>query len=360
MNVNLNRLLTDLLEGLVFYAYEHLRAIYILIRYPFRGPRYLAYRAAHHPTQAVSPHGFLLINLIAVFLFIDIVSPLILAGLRAIGLSLVSTLELAVDSEVNWLPLILRSLALLVSTDILVRLLSLPVRAGRRRAQVTNSILFSLALQPLAIVVAVVYLMQFDLFSTTHNTFISVSTVALLFGLALPTMFFVRRELARSLRGSLLQFGPVISGAASVLTGLFITGLYAEAVALKWWEVGAPPETMSVVRSTCRADSDGSVEVDAVIENRTKKRFILPAGDAILAYFGDEQVEQTSLETSLGHDVPFLIINDGAVVWVRLRGKAQPSASQATASAPQCIVQVMRGSFIVGEAHPTAWWVPLE
>jgi hypothetical protein len=39
MNLNFNKLLADLLEGLVFYAYEHLRAIYIVVRYPFRGPR---------------------------------------------------------------------------------------------------------------------------------------------------------------------------------------------------------------------------------------------------------------------------------------------------------------------------------
>jgi hypothetical protein len=99
MNLNFNKLLADLLEGLVFYTYEHLRAIYVLVRYPLRGPRYLAHRAARHPTQAVSPHGFLLINLIAVFLFIDIVSPLIFTNLGAVARSLASMLEQAVNSR---------------------------------------------------------------------------------------------------------------------------------------------------------------------------------------------------------------------------------------------------------------------
>jgi hypothetical protein len=355
MNLNLNRLLADLLEGLVFYTYEHLRAIYILVRYPFRGPRYLAHWAARHPTQAVSPHGFLLINLIAVFLFIDIVSPLIFTDLGAVARSLASSLEQAVNSEVNWLPLILRSLVLLVSADILVRLLSLPVAVGHHRAQVTNSILFSMALQPLAVVVAVVYLMQFNLFSTKHETFISVSTTALLLALALPTIVFVPRELARSLRGYLLQYRPVVLGAAGALTGLFIVGLYAEAIALKWWEVGAPPETMSVIKPTCRADGEGNAEVSAVVENRTKKRFILPAADAIQAFFDSEQVKQSSLKTSLGSDGPFLIINDRAVFWVWLRGK-----TDAKASPTKCIVQVVRNSTVVGQVQPSYWWAPLE
>ena len=69
----------------------------------------------------------------------------------------------------------LRSLAVLVSADTLVRLLSLPIPVSRRRVQATNSILLSLALQPLAVLVAVVYLMQFNLFSTKHETFVSVS-----------------------------------------------------------------------------------------------------------------------------------------------------------------------------------------
>ena len=72
--------------------------------------------------------------------------------------------------------------------------------------------------------------MQFDLFSTRHETFISVSTTALLLALALPTIVFVQRELARSLRGHLLRCRPVVSGAAGALTGLFIVGLYAEAI----------------------------------------------------------------------------------------------------------------------------------
>ena len=63
-----------------------------------------------------------------------------------------------------------------------------------------------------------------------HETFISVSTTALLLALALPTIVFVQRELARSLRGYLLRYRPVVSGAAGALTGLFIVGLYAEAI----------------------------------------------------------------------------------------------------------------------------------
>jgi hypothetical protein len=340
---------------LVFYAYEHLRAIYIVVRYPFRGPRYLAHRAARHPTQAVSPHGFLLINLIAVFLFIDIVSPLIFTNLGAVAGSMASTLQQVVNSEINWLPLILRSLALLVSADVLVRLMSLLVPVRHHRAQVTNSILFSIALQPLAVVVAFIYLMQFNLFSSQHDTFIAASTVALLLAMAIPTIVFVPRELARSLRGYLLQYRPVVSGAAGVLTGLLIVGLYAEALALKWWEVGAPPETMSVIKPTCRADGDGNAEVSAVVENRTKKRFILRADDAIQAFFDNEQVKQSSLKTSLGSDGPFLIINDGAVFWIWLRGKTESKVKPKA-----CSVQVVRNNTVVGQEQPSPWWAPLE
>jgi hypothetical protein len=54
-----------------------------------------------------------------------------------------------------------------VSADILVRLPSLLIPVSRRRVQATNSILLSVAIQPLAVLVAVVYLMLFNLFSTS-------------------------------------------------------------------------------------------------------------------------------------------------------------------------------------------------
>jgi hypothetical protein len=197
--------------------------------------------------------------------------------------------------------------------------------------------------------------MQFNLFSTKHETFILVSTTALLLALALPTIVFVPRELAPSLRGYLHQYCPVVSGAVGALTGLFIVGLYAEAIALKWWEVGAPPETMSVIKPTCRADGEGNAEVRAVVENRTKKRFILSADDAIHAFFDGEQVKQSSLKTSLGSDGPFLIINDGTVFWVWWRGK-----TDAKASPKECIVRLVRNGSIVSDIQPTYWWAPLE
>jgi hypothetical protein len=89
----------------------------------------------------------------------------------------------------------------------------------------------------------------------------------------------------------------------------------------------------TVIKPTCGADGEGNAEVSAVVENRTKKRFILPAADAVQAFFDSEQVKQSSLKTSLGSDGPFLIINDRAVFWVWLRGK-----TDAKASPTKCIV----------------------
>src|SRR5262245_27999035 len=116
MTLNVSKLLNDILEGVVFYTYEHVRAIYLLARFPFRGPRVLAYWSVKNRDRAVGPHAFLLINLMIVFIFLGFASPLLFVfhNLKIMGPELSAEFERLRSSEFDFLPPIFRSLVIMV------------------------------------------------------------------------------------------------------------------------------------------------------------------------------------------------------------------------------------------------------
>ncbi len=343
MNFNFIKFVNDLIEGLIFAVYEHLRSIWITARYPFRGPRFLAYRNLRNPGQTVGPHTFLLINLMIAFFFIDVVSPLIFTNLVTVAKTLGAQLERLANAEIYWMPIILRGLAVFISADLVLRTASLVVLPRHRRRWVRNGLLFSFGLQPLAVIVAFVYLLQYPLFSTHHELFIGGSTVAILLVMASPNIIFVARTFAPFVG---LRVAPAFAwGVIAVLTMLFLVALYAEAVMLTWWQIGNPATAMEFRQTVCKGDDSGRGEVTAVIENRTRERFILPSDAAFAVFYGTDVVPTPSVETSLGKDSPFLIINDGALFWIRLMGKI-PSPTPVDRT---CKVWIRDGSFVKGE-----------
>jgi hypothetical protein len=139
MYLNFATVLNDLLEGVVFYVYAHLHAMYLIGRFPFRGPQYLALLNARRPQRSVGPHSFFLLNLISVFLFTEVVSLLLFTNLKQVVVSLGAQFEQAVNSKIDWLPLVLRSLTILISADLVLRLVSLAVPGGRPHAMLREA-----------------------------------------------------------------------------------------------------------------------------------------------------------------------------------------------------------------------------
>jgi hypothetical protein len=346
MSLNFSALLNELLEGLVFYVYAHVRAMYLVMRFPIRGPRYLARINARQPAKSVGPHGFFLINLIAVFFLIQIAPSLTSVDLKTVAGVLGSQIERVANSEVDWFPLILWSLAILVTADVALRLACLTVPVRRHRQTVRNSLLFSLGLQPWGALIGCMYLLRFVL-STNYAILVLGPTLALVLAFAAPTIAYF----ASAMTSFISRIGRRLAlGLVGIATIAFIAGLYVEAGALVFWQVGSPPDQLEITNAACVVDSAGNTEITAVVENLTKQRFTLASSSAFSTFMGDKNVKTSSVETSLGKDAPFLIINDGAVLWIRLKGMV-PSP---IAVNEDCLIRILNGSFIIGTAD-TYW-----
>ena len=115
------------------------------------------------------------------------------------------------------------------------------------------------------------------------------------------------------------------------------------------WGVGDAPEAMDVMSVVCQADKSGNAEVTAVVENRTKKKFIISTQQSASAFFGDKYVSPSYIETSLGNMAPFLIINDGAVFWIRYKTKIPSEADS-----QNCLVHMVNGNFVIAKGN--SYW----
>jgi hypothetical protein len=346
MNFNFPQLLNDAVGGIVFFTYRYIEALYLLIRFPLRAPRYLAYRSMKNPAETISPYVFIIVNLIIGFLSVEIVGPLIFTDLPTIARSLPAQIDRIENSDFNFVPLLLRSLAILISIDLSLRIASVIIRHRKPREFARYSLLFALGLQPLAVIIGISYLMQFELLNTHHEFLIIGSTQGLLLLLALPTVILAVRMLAPG-TALLVKTRHAAAGVALLAT-IFIFALYIEAGALVWRGFASPPTNFNVSELHCEIGKDGTLEVYSLIENKTQRRFVQPSRSFLNAFADDQLVNMDTLETSLGKDVPLLILDNGMSIWLK-------AARAATGQPPQvqpgqkCTVWLMDGIFVRGE-----------
>jgi hypothetical protein len=317
MIFNLGKLFNDLIEGFVFYIYEYARTIYILVRFPRLGPILLFFRNLKDPAHTIGPHAFVLINVFVAFLFMEFALPLIFAfwNRGIFTTQLTTTIDEYRNSEKEFTPLIIRSLIVLITIDVVLRLaLSLLVHEARIFKRIQSSLLYSVGLQPLAIIVAFAYWTSFDLFNTHYEKAISLSAVALFF--LLGGLFFMflldmfRIYVFRSAR--LIYLGTGLAG----FSLLFFVAIYAEAVVLYRWSFLDGPQGALIQEMQCNVGENDNVELLAIVGNPTKQRIVI--SDINVFACGDKI--SGTVETSLGKDPAYFILKAGDTMWIRFRG----------------------------------------
>jgi len=332
MQLNIAKLLNDLLDGIVLYIYSHFSSIWIVARHPVRGPRYLAYQNLRKPDHTISPSAFLFINLIIAFYFMEFASPLVFvfwSGKFTIA-ALNETIEKIRASQIDFLPTVVRSVIVFVTVyAILDVLTSVFIRHTSRRAFVRNSLLFSYGLQPLAIIAAFIYATRFNLFSSRHEVLIVGSALALMALIASLSVVFsvdIFKNYFPKQRTALYQ-KSIVGG----LSFAFLFALYIEAGLLFDWPIFQPPTRLVIGDLRCHVIDSGHVIVEAFIENPTGRRIVIPlqSGAGVFDVFSDiNRIEGGTLESSAGQRAPFLALDPAATGWIRLTAE-MASSSQA-------------------------------
>jgi hypothetical protein len=345
VNFNFPKLLGDIVEGFVFFVYRQLEAIYIVARFPIRGPRVMAYRNLKNHSNSVGPHLFFLVNLIIGFFFIDLLSPLIFGNLRMVAHSFWEQFAKLQDSGLDFLPLILRSLAILMSADVVLRLATMMIRRRRKREMYRNSLLFSFGLQPLAVIVVFFCIMQYDLMNTRHENVVAFVTLALLVLVALPPIILTTLLLGPMVSQMIDQ--PKIKFAIPIFAFIFLATLHVEAGTMVWQGFASPPTDLELSELHCQVDAQKHAVVTAMLENKTKARFILFSRDAISVFADSNAVDIQDLETSSGKEPPFLILNDRALIWIKARVTARGGST--IDKDQKCKIWITEGSFVKAE-----------
>ena len=334
MSLNLAKLLNEILEGIVFYAYAHGRAICILVRHPFRGPKYLAYKNLRSPDHTVSPNAFLLINIFVSLYFLNFAFPLIFVFWepRFLGPALSTAIDQFRNAEVDFWPIIVRGLVVFMSLYFFIDLTtSSLIKRTRTRNLVRNSLLFSYGLQPLAVIVAFAYITRFDLMNSRHELLISASTVTLVAAIALLAV--VNAE--RTWKPYISVGGVRASARAFVLAALFLVAAYAEAIFLLKWSVLDEPDGLVVSAKTCRVLDQKMATAEAFVRNPTKHQIVASINGLSLSVDG-QSVKSDPVSSSSGKDAPFLIVGSGGTGWFSVKADLtllpQPGKNSATCS----------------------------
>jgi hypothetical protein len=331
MQLNIAKLLNDLLDGVVLYTYSYLRSIWIVARYPIRGPRYLAYQNFRKPDRTVSPSAFLFINLIIAFYFMEFASSLAF-GFEKSNFTVAEfneTVERIRAKQVDFLPTIVRTIIAFVTVYAILDVTTSEfVRHPPRRAFVRNSWLFSFGLQPLAIIPAFISAAYY-IYSKHHWMLIFNSTLALLTLMAsLSVVFSVDVLKNYFAKQHTLLYRKSLVGS---LSAIFLVALYFEAVLLFNLPLFEPPMRPVIGDLRCHIVDSGHVIVEAFIENPTSRRILIPlqTGARVFNVSSDHNlIEGGTLESSAGERAPFLALDPAATGWVRLTAE-MVSSSQA-------------------------------
>jgi hypothetical protein len=327
MPLNLAKLVNDILDSAILYIYAHLSAIWIVARHPVRGPRYLAYKNLRNIDHTVSPRAFLFVNLFICFWFVDFASPLIFVFWdgHATEQVVAETLKKIRASQIDFVPTIMRSLVVFTTVYAVFDVAtSLFERHPRKRPLIRNSLLFSFGLQPLAVIVAFLYATRFDLFNSTHETFILVSTLALLALITVPAVAFaIKTFRARDALGGQIHAGIVAT--------IFVVVVYTQGIALASWDPFAKETRLVVTKLSCGWAPSGDIVVEAFIDNLTNDKQIIPLQtdqSDYVVWADGKSVEPRAFDSSAGPGAPYLVLAPGASGWFRLKGQLPPASAK--------------------------------
>jgi len=301
---------------------------------------YLARRNLKSKDDAISPHSFVLVNLILVSLFIGALSPNIhdfadLSPVLSIQLS-----EIA-NSQFYWWPIIYRSVLILVSADLIVRGLSMMIVRPRQRTVAQGALLFSFGIQPISIIVMILIALTIFPFYKTPN-YVPRPVALIIYSLPMLSGLLTAALAIRVLPPfPLVRSNKFIAGAASGgLVVLLLFGLYVESIFLFQKHVGESPNRLQVVRLHCLETDDGNgATVDALFANRTRHQIIFSPND-VQVFDGSSELALDSIKTSLDGSgrAPYFVVNDGAYFWLHIGAKYKERYRNGS-----CIVQIGGG-----------------
>jgi hypothetical protein len=345
------RLINDLFEGFIFYIYRHVEGVALIARHPRRGPPTLAYRNLRTPERSVGPHAFLFLNLFFLLLFLQVFSPLLFvfwSGEYA-ATTAGETLHGLVEDKFDLLPLLLKTTLLLVTFDVLARTLAAAISAQpAKRRRFRDSLLFSLGLQPFALVLAFLFVTRFPLFTMNDamNNAVAAAALLLIVVIAGTSVAFGERAFAPTIQRRFFKTSrqaPLfarLSASAAVLTILAIG--YAVGIVLSQQPMFARPEFVSIETMECSIDYDARrIAVSGVVANRTGRLQPLSVGADNYAHAAVELANHgfasadsrgytnypeqilsrdtpVLFQTSRGSDSPYVVMAAGDTIWVRL------------------------------------------